>query len=377
MYGLQPYGLHPHSSALNVAAQETGIQHQSSSASALQLCTAAATTSPLNSQHQSSSANASQVFNAVATADPVNSQHKQTSGDASQQFSAATTALPINNQQHQTTGTVAQEFSEVATTAASNSQKHQTAGTAAQAFTETAKTTPSNSQHQQSTGQVVSVANFIASTSWVNKVNIGNVQHWQSSGSLAQAFNAQAHATKTNNQHRQSGGQASAASTFAATSSHVNTVLLTTAYTGHIKTRSISRKNYQTSTRHSYQIKSRSNHTIELTTQSGGGYMQELNFKQGASALLVIDHTIDNEPVSGINEAKYELYGRTGQVLITKELGSGIAFNQGKIEVSLTDTDTAGLSGSYNHQCVAKDLADRTFYPLNGDITFSATKPRL
>lgn len=105
--------------------------------------------------------------------------------------------------------------------------------------------------------------------------------------------------------------------------------------------------------------------------------MQDINFKQGASALLIIEHDIDDEPVTGITAAKYELYGRTGQVLITKTIGEGIAFTGGNIEISLTDTDTAELSGSYNHQCVAKDLADRTFYPLNEYITFGATKPRL
>lgn len=105
--------------------------------------------------------------------------------------------------------------------------------------------------------------------------------------------------------------------------------------------------------------------------------MQDINFKQGASALLVIDHNIDNAPVTGISAAKYELYGRTGQVLIEKTLGEGIVFTDGIIEISLSDEDTADLSGSYNHQCVAKDIADRTFFPLNGDITFGATKPRL
>lgn len=328
-------------------------QHQTSSASGFQRSSALATTSPLNSQQQNTSAGAAQVFNAAATSEPVNEQQQQTSGSAGQKFSATATALP------------------------GNSQNRQTTATAAQAYTEATQTTASNSQNRQSTGQVVSVGGFIASTGWVNTVNLGNVQNRQTSGSAVQAFSAQATVTKTNKQHRKSGGQVSAATTFAASSSWVNTVLQIAAYTQQIKTRSISKKHYQTSTRHSYHIQSRSNHKIELTTQSGGVYMQEINFKQGASALLVIDHQIDNEQVAGINAAKYELYGRTGQVLITKELGSGIAFNAGKIEIQLTDTDTAELSGNYNHQCVAKDLADRTFYPLNGDITFSATKPRL
>lgn len=353
MYGLQPFALVPYSSFVADNTSASAVQNKSSSASLLNIYSAVASTSPLNSQQQNTGTGAAQVFNAAATSDPVNSQSQQTAGGALQTFSAIANSVLINNQQHQTTAT------------------------AAQAYTEATQTTASNSQNRQSTGQVVSVGGFIASTSWVNTVNLGNVQNRQTSGSAVQAFSAQATVTKTNKQHRQSGGQVSAATTFAASSSWVNTVLQIAAYTQQIKTRSISKKHYQTSTRHSYHIQSRSNHKIELTTQSGGVYMQEINFKQGASALLVIEHQIDNEAVAGINAAKYELYGRTGQVLITKELGSGIAFNAGKIEIQLTDTDTAELSGNYNHQCVAKDLADRTFYPLNGDITFSATKPRL
>ncbi len=377
MYGLQPFGQHPYSSFAAVNTSASTVQNKRSSASALQLCNAVAAASGINSQHQSSSASALQLRSAAANTSPQNSQQQNSNASASQVFSAVTTSEPLNGQQQQTAGGAAQKFSAAATALPLNSQNRKTNATAAQAYTEATQTTPSNSQNRQSTGQVVSVGGFIASTGWVNTVNLGNVQNRQTSASAAQAFSAQAQVTKTNKQHRQSGGQASATTTFAATSSWVNTVLQIAAYTRQIKTRSISKKHYQTSTRHSYHIQSRSNHRIELTTQSGGVYMQEINFKQGASALLVIDHQIDNEAVAGINAAKYELYGRTGQVLITKELGSGIVFNAGKIEVQLTDTDTAELSGNYNHQCVAKDLAGRTFYPLNGDITFSATKPRL
>jgi hypothetical protein len=105
--------------------------------------------------------------------------------------------------------------------------------------------------------------------------------------------------------------------------------------------------------------------------------MQEISFKQGASALLIIEHDIDDEAVTGISAAKYELYGRTGQVLVEKTLNNGINFNEGKIEILLSDDDTTQLSGNYNHQCVAKDLNDRTFYPLIGTIKFGGTIPRL
>lgn len=105
--------------------------------------------------------------------------------------------------------------------------------------------------------------------------------------------------------------------------------------------------------------------------------MQDINFKQGASALLIIEHDIDDEPVTGITAAKYELYGRTGQVLITKSLNNGITFNEGKIEILLSDEDTTQLSGNYNHQCVAIDLNNRTFFPLIGYVTFGGTIPRL
>jgi hypothetical protein len=120
-------------------------------------------------------------------------------------------------------------------------------------------TSITNSQNQQSTGQAVSVADYIASTSWVNTIDMGNVQHRQTSGSAEQAFSSTAQATAKNCQHRQTSGKTSTATTFVATNSWVNTVLLIAAYTRHIKTRSTLRKNYQTSTRHSYRIKSGSN----------------------------------------------------------------------------------------------------------------------
>lgn len=105
--------------------------------------------------------------------------------------------------------------------------------------------------------------------------------------------------------------------------------------------------------------------------------MSDIEFKQGASGVLNILHDVDNVAITGITAAKYELYGRTGTVLLTKTLGSGIAFVEGKIQIALTEDDTAELSGSYTHECVARDNANRVIYPLKGEIKFDSTKPRL
>lgn len=274
----------------------------------------------------------------------------------------------IGEVQHRSTsGSASQSATATAATSALNSQHHLTGGTAAQAATGNADTAASNNQHRQSVGQVQSVAGFIADTGWVNTGDLGNIQHRSTSGSSTQAATAAATATAINSQNRQSAGRAVGECTATASTSRVNTILQKAVYVRRIGSQSITKKIYHTASRHK----------IELKTQRGGGYMQELNFKQGASALLQIEHTIDGEPVTGISEAKYELYSRTGQVLVTKSMGEGIEFSAGLIEIQLTEDDTADLSQSYNHQCVAKDLAGLTFFPLNGQITFGATKPRL
>ena len=372
-------------------------QQRVTAGSTAQTTIAIATAEPLNNQHHQVTGTTAQEFAGTTDTTASNSQNKATAGNAAQIYTAQVSSTPLNNQHRQsagqllsvagfiadtswvntvdlgdvqhrgTSGSAAQSATAKATTSALNNQHHQSRGTSAQAGTGTADTAASNSQHCQSAGQLRSVAGFIASTGWVNTVDLGNIQHRSTSGSTKQAASATAMSTTSNGQNRQSSGRGSAKCTATVSTSRVNTILQKAVYIRRIESRSITKKIYHTASRHK----------IELKTQSGGGYMQELNFKQGASALLQIEHTIDNEPVSGISEAKYELYGRTGQVLITKKLGDGIEFSEGLIEIQLTEDDTATLSASYNHQCVAKDLAGLKFYPLNGAITFGATKPRL
>jgi hypothetical protein len=372
-------------------------QLKATAGSAEQSATATADTSPLNGQHKITTGTAVQSAAATAESTATNSQHTTSAGSAGLVFSAQADTAPLNNQHRQsagqllsvagfiadtswvntvdlgevqhrsTSGSATQSATATTTTTALNSQHRQTSGTSAQAATGNAETAPSNKQHRQSAGQVLSVAGFIASTSWVNTVDLGNIQHRSTSGSSTQAATAVTTATAINSQNRQSAGRATAECTATAGTSRVNTILQKAVYIRRIESRSITKKIYHTASRHK----------IELKTQRGGGYMQELNFKQGASALLQIEHTIDGEPVTGISEAKYELYGRTGQVLVTKSMGEGIEFSAGLIEIQLTEDDTADLSQSYNHQCVAKDSAGLTFFPLNGQITFGATKPRL
>lgn len=375
----------------------TNNQNNATAGSAAQSSAAAASTSPINGQIKHSAGAGAQAADGAANATPINNQTKTSAASATQGCSAQTSAGAINNQhrhsagqllsvagfiantswvntvdlgevQHRgTSGSAVQSASAQAITSALNSQQRQSSGTAEHAATGNADTTASNSQHRQSAAELRSVAGFIASTSWVNTVDLGNIQHRGTSGSTTQAASAAATATATNGQNRQSSAHGAAEFTATASNSRVNAILQKAVYIRRIETQSISKKVYRTASRHK----------IGLKTQSGGGYMQELNFKQGASALLQIEHTIDNEPVSGISEAKYELYGRTGQVLVTKTLGEGIEFSAGLIEIELTENDTATLSSSYTHQCVARDLAGLKFYPLNGAITFGATKPRL
>jgi hypothetical protein len=136
--------------------------------------------------------------------------------------------------------------------AQSEAKNRQLSATAADVISNTtaqATTKITNSQHQQSTGQVVSVARFIASTSWINSVSIENQQHIATSATLRQVARASAQATPNNSQRQQTAGQASTAASFLATTSWMNKILIVAAYVSYIKTRSITKKAYKTSTR--------------------------------------------------------------------------------------------------------------------------------
>lgn len=137
----------------------------------------------------------------------------------------------------------------IALAEAKNMQLAETNAAAISITTAQAATSKTNSQHQQSTGQVVSVASFIASTSWVNTVYIENAQHRDTSATLNLVSRASAQATPTNSQHQQTAGQTSTVTRFVATTSWVNKILKVAAYVRYIKTRSITKKTYQTSTR--------------------------------------------------------------------------------------------------------------------------------
>ncbi len=349
-------------------APPENLQHHSSSGHAQQAFSAVASAISLNGQQQASAATAAQTLVAVAEAQPLNNQHQQTTGTAeqaatgtaetaashrqmpetaangSQTMAAAASAARINSQhtqsaaelmsvagfiagtswvntveisnvQHrETSGSATHAFSAVATTAPRSTQQRQTAGTAEQAAIATASATASNSQHPQSAGQLQSVAGFIAATSWVNAV--GSAQHKQTSGFAAQACSADARSEVTNRQSRQSGGQATAEVSAVASCSQVNTVPDKTVYIRRIKSRSITKKHYRADTRYSCHISSRSKYRIRITTK-GGGHMQDTNFKQGASALLEIEPSIDNVPVAGIttqnlraNRAMWDFFKR-------------------------------------------------------------------
>lgn len=250
---------------VNAATSIKNSQQQQTSGSASQSVAAIATTSPLNKQQHQTTGTAAQTNQASAQAQAKNSQHKQSTGQVASvaRFIASTswvnTVYMGNVQNLQTSGSASQSLTAIANSLPLNGQHHQTTGTAAQTNRATAQAQAKNSQHKQSSGQVVSVARFIASTSWVNTVSISNVQNRQTSGSATQVVSDSAQATPTNSQRQQTAGQASAAARFVATTSWINTVLQIAAYTRHIKTQSITRKNFKTSTRHSYHIKSRSN----------------------------------------------------------------------------------------------------------------------
>jgi len=105
--------------------------------------------------------------------------------------------------------------------------------------------------------------------------------------------------------------------------------------------------------------------------------MSAIEFNQGTSGIVSILHEVDNVAITGIVAAKYSMYGSAGNVLLTKTLGSGIEFVDGKIKISFSEDDTKELSGKFTHECLVIDSLNRPLFVLTGTIRFTPTRARL
>lgn len=95
--------------------------------------------------------------------------------------------------------------------------------------------------------------------------------------------------------------------------------------------------------------------------------------RQGTGGLINVSHDVDGVPFAGITAAKYQLFGRDDEVLLTLTLGSGISFNAGIVAITITTAQAASLAGLFTHQCAVIDSIGRDIIALDGPIQF---KPR-
>ena len=105
--------------------------------------------------------------------------------------------------------------------------------------------------------------------------------------------------------------------------------------------------------------------------------MQVIQFDQAAGAVIRVEHDVDGVPLSGITDAKYELFNTSGNAILTKTFNAGVTFAEGEIVITLTETDTESLNGSYDHCCAVRDAAGKRLFPLKGKIRFERTRSRV
>lgn len=104
---------------------------------------------------------------------------------------------------------------------------------------------------------------------------------------------------------------------------------------------------------------------------------EAIQFYQAGGGVLRISHHVDGVPITGITAAKYQLFDRDNNVLLTKALGSGITFETGQLVIVFTPEDFALLAGAFTHECIVRDLQNRSLFVLTGHIRLIPTKVRL
>lgn len=98
---------------------------------------------------------------------------------------------------------------------------------------------------------------------------------------------------------------------------------------------------------------------------------------QASDVAIVINTLLDDKVPVGLSHIKYIIFNKAG-VLVTKELGNGITYVNGKITINLTDVDTATLSGTYTQECIARTMDGVDYFPLTArPLTINKTKVRI
>lgn len=105
----------------------------------------------------------------------------------------------------------------------------------------------------------------------------------------------------------------------------------------------------------------------------------EINIEvnQAADTYLVINHEVNGSPLPPLSAAKYIVFDRQGNRLITKTLGDGLDYSVGVVTVHITDEDSLELQGNFKHECVVRDMSDNDIFILTGKIKFKSTTARI
>ena len=101
--------------------------------------------------------------------------------------------------------------------------------------------------------------------------------------------------------------------------------------------------------------------------------MIELN--QASWYQLVFPIEAGGEQVAGITDAKLVIYRGTDPEL-TLTLNDGIMFNEGKIYVTLDETQTILLLGKYAYELWIVDFQNNPVFVRSDEIKFLPTKTR-
>ena len=120
--------------------------------------------------------------------------------------------------------------------------------------------------------------------------------------------------------------------------------------------------------------------TINARTldESGDQFGADFSMSSG-DAVNVVFSLYANDPVNLTGaqiywEADEQFFGVVGSPVISKSLGAGIAVESGDIVVvSLTQTDTSGLSGNFAHQLLIYDASGNQS-TIPGTMTISNAK---
>lgn len=98
---------------------------------------------------------------------------------------------------------------------------------------------------------------------------------------------------------------------------------------------------------------------------------------QATDVSIVINTLLDGKVPAGLSHIKYIIYNKTG-IVVTKEIGSGANYANGKITITLSDTDTADLAGSYTQECIARTTDGVDYFPLTArPFLINKTKARI